>query len=569
MDAGLDAGPAADAGLDAGSAPDAGPDGGSPLGTGMLAEPGYQIGYSTCPAPAGSGTSYSIGLLTDGGLPNGPATIGGFAHWNALNPGDVVCIYGQSTPYAERLVLTRSGSDDAHRVRVVGVVQNGYEPILTGKSATTAATFNYGANLAQNYEGGEVSIMGRNYGVPVAYLSVEGLTIEGATTAEVGGTPTNPTYSVNTYADPNINGGAQNPWGCGSAGVNIIRADHVSLIHNRIKGNDNGIFVNSNNGNTSSNITIAYNHIYGNGVFGEQQGPQDPGLCHLDAHGTYSEASNITYLGNRFGAPRQGEATNLLKDRSSGLVVALNFFEPSGKLEAMLGDELLVGSKPQGFGHILDLVESYDSGVGFNALGAVYDNVSVYGNVFFDSGASQNDGTLVPLHFGGDQGDPTAYRHHLHFYNNTVVALRNASSMYATTGWFEMETGTNAGAWNNIFYAATNASMPATFVLLDTYCYSRPCGTTSYAAENWISPLWGTTGVNGAATALPFVDLSTFDVHLASADATLVGNSQAGDPAYPVTATTLPLEYVDFLSAGPRPATTSSMDIGAYGYKAP
>ena len=573
--AGSDAGTNGDSGSGSGTSGDGGSssemnvDAGSPDMPGSDAAtsplPGNQIGYSTCPAPASGGTTYTIGLLDGSSAPSGPQTIAAFTHWNDLNPGDVVCIYGQSTPYAERLVLTRPGSDEAHRVRVVGVVQNGNEPVLTGKSATTAAAFNYGANYAENYEGGEVAFFGLTYGVSLAYVSVEGLTIEGATTAEVGGTAASPTYSVNTYADPSISAGAQMPWGCGSAGVNIVRADHISLVHNRIKDNDNGIFVDSNNGNTSSNILVAYNHIYGNGVYGEQAGPQDPGMCGLDAHGTYTEANVITYLGNRFGAPKQGEATNLLKDRSAGLVVAYNFFEPDGTLERTLGDELLVGSAPQAFGHILDMVESE---VGLDSLGALYDNVSVYGNVFFDNGANPMQGTLVPLHFGGDQDNPgPAYRHHLHFYNNTVVSQRDDSSPYDALGWFEMETGTNVEAWNNIFYASTTTSQM--FVLLDTYCYDKPCGTTSDLTQNWISPVWGTTGVNGTSAASPFADLTTFDVHLASADPTIVGNGQAGDSAYPANATTIPLEYQDFLATEARPFSKTTIDLGAYGYVAP
>jgi hypothetical protein len=233
----------------------------SPPAAGTPALTGYQIGYTTCPAPASGGKTYTIGLLDNSNKASGPQTIANFTGWNSLAAGDVVCIYGKGSAYAERLVLTRSGSDSAHPIRIVGVLQNGLEPVLTGKNATTAAAFNHGQNIAQNYEGGEVSITGLQYGQPVSYLSVEGLTIQGATTAEVGGTAANPRYSTNSFSDPSINNNTPGAWGCGAAGVNIIRADHVSLIHDRIKGNDNGIFVNSNNGNTSSNILVSYNHI--------------------------------------------------------------------------------------------------------------------------------------------------------------------------------------------------------------------------------------------------------------------------------------------------------------------
>ena len=68
---------------------------------------GNAIGYSSCPSPAGTGTQFTIGMLDSSGNPSGPQTIAAFTQWNNLNPGDVVCIYGKSTPYAERLVLTR------------------------------------------------------------------------------------------------------------------------------------------------------------------------------------------------------------------------------------------------------------------------------------------------------------------------------------------------------------------------------------------------------------------------------------------------------------------------------
>jgi hypothetical protein len=535
---------------------------------------GNTVGYSSCPAPVGSGVTYTIGMLNSSGQPSGPQTIATFTQWNNLKPGDVVCIYGKSAPYAERLVLTQSGSDDQHRIRIVGVIQNGFEPILTGKSATTANAFNYGDEISQYYEGGEVAVTGLNYGTPVAYLNIEGLTIQGATTAEVGGTVASPTYSNNTYSDPNINGGAQSPWGCGSAGINLIRSDHISIIHNRIKDNDNGIFVNSNNGNTSSNVLVEYNHIYGNGVFGEQQGAWNPGQCGADAHGTYSEAENITYLGNRFGALRQGEAVNLLKDRSSGLVVAYNLFLPDGVLEASLGDELLVGSAPGPIGHLLDLVESYDTSVGppggFAALGAVYDNVSVFGNIFFDDGAATDgsQGSENAVHFGGDQGNSAVYRKHLHYYNNTVV-VRRADGV----GWLEMEPTTDAGAWNNIFYAAyVGSSTQPAFNLLSTWCYDKqygyPCGTVNYLSQNWNSPIWATTGVNGTDSTPSFVNLASNDVHIATDDPTIVGNGQAGDSNYPANSTTIPIEYADFLSTIPRPFSQAKIDLGALGYSA-
>jgi hypothetical protein len=514
----------------------------------------YAVGYSTCPAPAGSGKQYTIGLTG-----SSTQTIAAFGDgWNNLNPGDVVCIYGKSTPYAERLILTESGTAAAP-IRIVGVNQGGYDPILTGKNATTASAFNYGATISEYYAGGEISVTGLTYGYPVSYLNIEGLTIEGATTAEVGGTVADPTFSGNSYSDPNL---GTTTWGCGAAGIYLIRDTNISIIHNRIKDNDNGIFVSSNNGNTSSSVLVAYNHIYGNGLYDESVNS-----CPLDAHGTYTEADGITYLGNRFGPNKQQQGTDLLKDRSAGLVVEYNFFEPSGTLENALGDALLVGSSPEGFGHELDLVESYDPSVGFNALGAVYTNVSVFGNIFFDNGQSSvngSEGTTVPVHFGGDQGNPAVYRTKLHFYNNTVVTERADG-----VGWFEMETTTNSETWNNIFYAAGSG----TFALLNSFCYGTQygtgCGTLTYQTENWNSPIWGTTGVNGATDTNPnFVDVGADNVAIAVNDPTIVGNGQTGDSAYPANSTTIPIQYQDFLTTVARPYSQPKIDLGALGYSA-
>jgi hypothetical protein len=239
-------------------------------------------------------------------------------------------------------------------------------------------------------------------------------------------------------------------------------------------------------------------------------------------------------------------------------------------LETALGDGVLVGAVAQPVGHILDLVESYDSSVGLYSLGDAYLNVSVFGNTFFDdsAGANAHQGTTVPLHFGGDQGNPSFYRTKLHFYNNTVVTRRDSSMTDGTLGWFELETGTTAEAWNNIFYASANTTQTASvFTLLDSYCYSSPCGTLSYAAQNWVSPLFGTTGVNGSVTDPSFANLGSNDVHISVNNPTIVGNGQTGNPAYPATSATIPFQYVDFLGSTARPFSASKIDLGAFGYK--
>ena len=149
-----------------------------------------------------------------------------------------------------------------------------------------------------------------------------------------------------------------------------------------------------------------------------------------------------------------------------------------------------------------------------------------------------------------------------------VFFLVSTAGTSGTLGWFELETGTTAEAWNNIFFASANTTQTAgVFNLLDTYCYSSPCGTLRYSAQNWISPLFGTVGVNGSATDPSFVNLSGNDVHIHTNNVTIVGNGQTGNPAYPATVITIPLQYLDFLGSSARPFSASSIDLGAFGFQ--
>ena len=82
-----------------------------------------------------------------------------------------------------------------------------------------------------------------------------------------------------------------------------------------------------------------------------------------------------------------------------------------------------------------------------------------------------------------------------------------------------------------------------------------------------MSPIFGTTGVNGTATDPSFVNLGSNDVHISTNNATIVGNGQTGNTAYPATSATIPLQYVDFLGSTARPLSVSKIDLGAFGYK--
>jgi hypothetical protein len=387
-----------------------------------------------------------------------------------------------------------------------------------------------------------------------SYIQVEGLVIRDASTINSSG-----------FKD---SAGAQRAYECGASSIYIMRAQHITILRNTLLNSNNGLFVNSNNGNQVSNVSVLFNHIFGSGIAAGQGG------CTYYGHNVYTEANGIRFAFNRFGAARAGTGGNMLKDRSAGLVVEYNLFQGNGQLETSLGYGSIVGTMP-GFSHVMDLVESYDPGVGLYPLGAVYQNVVVRGNVILADGTQIGDaganGVSTMVHFGGDQGDGSKYRKFLHFYNNTLVSRvdyyktgAGAIVPYGSyrSGIFQLE-GQVMNAWNNILYVSSlSTSTPTNFSLLDP-----SGGTVNYLAQNWVSPLLSTQGLNGTASDPGFKNLATGDVHLKQDNVAIVGTGRdVNGSAYAANQSTMPLQYADYFASEARPFTATNIDLGAFGY---
>jgi MYXO-CTERM domain-containing protein len=281
--------------------------------------------------------------------------------WESLGPGDTVLIHARPTPYAEKWVIGRSGTQAAP-ITVRGVPDaQGNLPIVHGEGATTRSQLNY-----WNEERGIIKIGGSNTPADTlpSYIVIEGLHLRRARGNFTG------RNGASTY---NLN----------AAGVFIEKGAHIVVRSCILEDNGNGLFI----ANATSDVLVEGNSIYGNGNAGR-----------FLEHNAYTEALGIVYQYNHFGPLCTNCQGNNLKDRSAGTVVRYNWIE---------------GGNRQ-----LDLVES-DSAT-FRADPS-YLRTFVYGNVLVEPAGIDN---RQIVHFGGDNGDEPTYRGTLYLWNNTVISTR-------------------------------------------------------------------------------------------------------------------------------------------------
>ena len=214
---------------------------------------------------------------------------------------------------------------------------------------------------------------------------------------------------------------------------------HDCILHDA----GNGLF----SGHQSSQLTIAGNHVYDNGIAGS--------IYH---HNSYTESRGILFEFNHYGPLRSGCLGNNLKDRSSGTVIRYNWIE-SGNRQ-------------------LDLVETdYTSIAGDPG----YDETFVYGNILVEP---DDAGNSQILHYGGDGGDTSMYRQGtFYFYHNTVVSTRSGN----TTLMRLATNGARAEVFNNILVSKAGGAFLA---------ITSGRGQT-YLENNWLPIGWRDTHESG------------------------------------------------------------------------
>ncbi len=150
--------------------------------------------------------------------------------WATLQPGDRVYIHWKDTPYKEKWVINRQGTED-QRIEIIGVNgPQGQQPVIDGNDAVTVSGVNY-----WNEERGVIKIGGSNVpadGLP-GYITIENLEIR-------SGRPpyqfTNDNGQTNTYSD-------------NAAGIYVEKATNLIIKNCTIHDSGNGLFIAGNNGN--------------------------------------------------------------------------------------------------------------------------------------------------------------------------------------------------------------------------------------------------------------------------------------------------------------------------------
>jgi hypothetical protein len=446
-------------------------------------------------ATPAAATVYDVG-------PGQPLASIGAVPWATLMPGDVVQIHHRPTPYAEKWVIGRSGTEAAPIV-VRGVLgPNDERPVITGASATTPDPLDFTGGVRAVIKIGTSNVPAET--LP-EHIVVENLEVRSA----------HPSYS---FSDDDS---ATRSYATNAAALWVERGRHIVIRNCELHDSGNGLFVSAYEGDTRD-ILIEGNYIHGNGNVGS-----------AFEHNTYTAAIGIVYQFNRFGPPRAGAVGNNLKDRSAGLVVRNNWIE---------------GGNRQ-----LDLVEGDDT----DAIPADpgYRETFVYGNVLIEPNGAGNSQIV---HYGGDNGDASLYRKGtLHFYQNTVVSYRSGNTTLLRLSTDD-ET---ADVRNNVLYVAASGDrlgiVDETGTALLSHNWIKPDWTPSHSGL----PADVVDDNTGYETADPgFSDVPNSDFH-PMADAVIVNAGGALHPdALPVTR-----QYALHQDSEVRPGD-GAPDLGAFEY---
>ncbi len=419
--------------------------------------------------------------------------------WASIGGSTLVRIHWRSEPYRSKWVITTAATESDPLV-ILGVSDNGEKPVITGDGAVTPPGLYY-LNEARsvvkvgNYTGEDDS------GIP-AHVILENLDIR-------SGRP--------GYSYTNRNGGS-GTYNTNAAAVHIEEGESITVRNCALHDSGNGLF----SGHFSRNVRVSNNHIYDNGIEGSGY-----------EHNTYTESFGIVYQFNHFGPLRNGCNGNNLKDRSAGTVIRYNWIEAGNRQ--------------------LDLVESdYRS----FADDPSYDSTFVYGNILVEPDGAGNSQII---HYGGDGGDQTLYRHGtLYFYNNTVVSTRSGNTTLIRLS----TTDVTADMRNNIIHTtASPGHLSLTNGLGRLYLYAN------YFTQGYVNSFESTSATvlansdNITGTSPGFTDIGTQDFTLVSGSlCENAGTALAGAAAdYPLS-----MSYVVHGGIIERIMNGIAWDLGAF-----
>ena len=424
----------------------------------------------------------------------------GAVPWESLAAGDSVLVHWRATPYRNKWVINRVGTQ-VQPIVVHGVPDpsSGALPVIDGQDAATRTQLNY-----WNENRGVIKIGGSNVppdGMP-AWIVVENLEIRNAHTPYTfTGRSGVTAYSGNASA------------------IYVEKGQHVTIRGCHLTGCGNGMFCAAE----TSDLLVEGCWIEGNGNSGS-----------IFEHNNYTEASGATFQFNRFGPLLAGAGGNNLKDRSAGLVVRYNWID---------------GGNRQ-----LDLVES-----DFAELidDPRYRTTFVYGNVLIERDA---DGNSQICHYGGDNGNAATYRKgKLHFFHNTLVSRRtgNTTLLRLSTDAESADVRDNvlyvSAAGNRLAMLDQDGVLTLTKNWLKTGLVGSHSGGTPMITNNG-----QVTGTDPG-----FVDSAGEDLTPA-AGSPLIDQAVALAPAASAAGHAVALRYVKHQSSAPRVQNGPALDLGAF-----
>ncbi len=395
--------------------------------------------------------------------------------WESLAAGDSVLIAWRATPYRDKWVINRVGTESAPIVvRGVADPGTGALPVIDGANAVTRPQLNFWS------EGrGVIKIGGSNTppdGMP-AWIVVENLEIRG------GHTPNTFTGRAGLTA-----------YTANAAAIFVEKGSHVTIRGCKLTGCGNGLFAAAE----TSDLLVEGNWIEGNGNVGS-----------IYEHNNYTEALGATFQFNRFGPLLVGAGGNNLKDRSAGTVVRYNWIE---------------GGNRQ-----LDLVESDYAELIDDPR---YRNTFVYGNVLIER---DGDGNSQVIHYGGDNGQAAKYRKGtLWFHHNTLVSRRAGNTTLVRLSTDDE----SADVRDNVLYVTATGNRLALVDQDGVLLATRNWMKTGWVASHGGGPVSVTNAGQVTGSAPGFVDEPGEDFMLAAASLCLdqaVALDAACQPAHAPT----------------------------------
>lgn len=361
--------------------------------------------------------------------------------WLSLQGGDVVNIFYQPAHYATHFAIQAVGTASAPIV-INGVTDaNCNRPVIDGAGAVestdelAAGFWNSGAQQTVESEGVIVFVWGpkQAFATLQSYITIQNVEVTGG-------------KGTNHYT--NHSGQSVSYDSSGTSGIYAVAISHVTFQYDTITGNDEGIFVNSQDDQRrSDNLILRGNDIFANGQVGNQS-----------VHATYVQGLHVLYEGNFYGANIAGSEGGALKDRSSGTVIRNNYVQCSLRC--------------------LDLVDSET--VPSIIDDPLYSIAWVYGNIIDDDCAlAVCSGDLI--HWGGDSDNFQNYHDGtLLSYDNTIVIQNDPNGNFTRYGLWDLDTNSQSVDSANDVIVWRNMSST------DAFGLGICCGTINLQDTDWI-----------------------------------------------------------------------------------